>query len=123
MIFRMLSHEEQCLMINAAEHDLLPSVIWDWRADLDFGERLRRFPELAAALIGLVDRGAIEVRRFAGGDDYEVVGRAGLEAVLAEPAVGQYDDHTWIHRDRGLAIVETPAWHAGKRNAVPQEDA
>jgi hypothetical protein len=57
-----LRHEEQCLMVNAREHDLLPSVMWDWRTDLDFQDRLLRYEEWAEVLLRLVDDGLIDVR-------------------------------------------------------------
>lgn len=110
-------------MVNAREHDLLPSVMWDWRTDLDFDERLARRNELADALVRLVDQGLVEVRRLwvdgDGDDQYEVVARDALSATLAEPAVWEYNDHTWIHRDEGLAIVETPAGQRLSRTAPP----
>jgi hypothetical protein len=100
-------------MVNAREHDLLPSVLWDWRTDLDFADRLARCGELADALVRLVDRGLIEVRRLFlddnGGNRYDVISREHLPDTLADPAVWEYTDHSWIHRDEGLAIVETPA--------------
>jgi hypothetical protein len=104
-----LSHEEQCLMVNAREHDLLPGVMGDWRTDLEPAERFSRYGELATVLIDLVDRGLIEVRRLSENDEYEVIGRADLAEALADPATWEYTDHNWIHRDEGLAIVETPA--------------
>lgn len=108
-----LSHEEQCLMVNAREHDLVPSVMWDWRTDLDFADRLVRYGELAEALIGLVDQGFIEVRRLFvdgdGNDRHEVISREQLPEILADPGVWQYTDRSWVHRDEGFAVVETPA--------------
>ena len=100
-------------MVNAREHDLLSSVMWDWRTDLDVTDRLARYGELADALIRLVDRGLIEVRRLFVDDNrnnrYEVISREHLPDALADPAVWEYTDHSWTHRDEGLAIVETPA--------------
>jgi hypothetical protein len=97
-------------MVNAQEHDLLPSVLWDWRTDLDQEDKVALLPVLAAALVSLINDGLIEVRRFVGGDgSYEVVPRGQLSDVLADPTAWEYTDHSWIHRDVGLAIVETPA--------------
>ncbi|MFC4016638.1 hypothetical protein ACFOW4_01565 [Micromonospora sp. GCM10011542] len=121
-----LNHEEQCLLVNAQEHDLLPSVLWDWRTDLDQEDKLTLLPVLAAALVSLVGDGLIEVRRLfvdgSGSGSYEVVPCGQLPDVLADQAVWEYTDHGWIHRDEGLAIVET---HAGRelsltdRSGVP----
>lgn len=103
-----LNHEEQCLMVNAREHDLLPGALFDWRSDLDVSERMARVSELADTLIALVDQGYIEVRRLVPGDDgYDVVGRDRLPEVLADPAVWEYSERGWVDRDDGLAIVET----------------
>lgn len=110
-----LSHPEQCLMVNAAEHDLLPSVMWDWRTDLDFADRLTRYAELARTLIGLVDQGLVQVHLFSD----EIVGSAELPAVLADPAVWHYTDHNWMHRDEGLFITETPAGRQLTRTSPP----
>ncbi|WP_262285836.1 hypothetical protein [Micromonospora sp. MA102] len=100
-------------MVNAREHDLLPGVLYDWRTDLELADKLSRLPDLAAALIALVDQGLIEVRRLFvdedGADSYDVVSRESLADVLADQAVWQYTDDSWIHRDDGLAIVETAA--------------
>jgi hypothetical protein len=100
-------------MVNARESDLLPSVMWDWRTDLDFADRLARYGELANVLIQLVDEGLIEVRRLFVGDDrndrYEVISRDRLPDVVADRAVWEYTDHNWTHRDEDLATVETPA--------------
>jgi hypothetical protein len=106
-----LNHEEQCLMVNAREHDLLPGVLWDWRTDLDQEYKLALLPVLADALIALVDQGYKEVRRLFvgvnGNDSYNVIPRDQLPDVLADQVVWEYTDHSWIHRDEGLAIVET----------------
>src|SRR5689334_714325 len=84
-----LSHEERCLMVNAQEHDLLAGVMWDWRTDLEFDDRLARRCELADVLVRLVDQGLVEVRRLwvdgDGDNRYEVVARGALSATLAEP--------------------------------------
>jgi hypothetical protein len=110
-------------MMNAREHDMLPGVMWDWRTDLDFDDLLARHSELADVLIRLVDQGLVEVRRLwvdsDGNDQYEVVARDALSATLAEPAVWAYTDHTRIHRDEGLAIVETSAGRRLSRHAPP----
>jgi hypothetical protein len=108
-----LSHEEQCLMVNAREHDLLPSVLSDWRTDLDRTDKLNLLPVLAAALVSLVGQGFIEVRQLfkdgEGGDCYDVIARDRLPEVLADRAVWEYTDHSWAYRDEGVAIVETTA--------------
>ena len=96
-------------MVNAREHDLLPGVMWDWRTDLDFDDRLSRYGELADSLLQLVDQGLIEVRRLLREDRYEVVAPEHLGEVLADAAVWSYTERGWEHRDEGLAIVETPA--------------
>ncbi|MEV4655549.1 hypothetical protein [Micromonospora sp. NPDC049301] len=119
-------------MVNAQEHDLLPSVLWDWRTDLGQEDKLTLLPVLAAALVALVNDGLIEVRRLfvdvdpsgsgSGSGSYEVIPCGQLPDVLADQAVWEYTDHSWIHRDEGLAIVET---HAGRelsltdRSGVP----
>ncbi|MGC4833289.1 hypothetical protein ACLQ3D_02175 [Micromonospora vinacea] len=114
-----LSHEEQCLMVNAQEHDLLPSVLWDWRTDLDQEDKLALLPVLAAALVALVDEGLVEVRRLLvdGSGSYEVVPRGQLPDLLADQAAWEYTDHSWIHRDEGLMIVETQAGRELSRTA------
>ncbi|RAO43461.1 hypothetical protein GAR06_04594 [Micromonospora saelicesensis] len=98
-------------MVNAQEHDLLPSVLWDWRTDLDQEDKLALLPVLAAALVVLVGDGLIEVRRMFvdGSGGYEVVPPGQLPEVLADQAAWEYTGHSWIHRDEGLAIVETQA--------------
>jgi len=108
MTFDDPAREEQCLIVNAREHDLLPGVMWDWRTDLDFDDRLSRYGELADCLLQLVDPGLIEARRLSGEDRYEVIAREHLGDVLADAAVWSYTEHGWDHRDEGLAIVETP---------------
>ncbi|MEU1397669.1 hypothetical protein ABZ403_16630 [Micromonospora zamorensis] len=68
-------------------------------------------PVLAAALVSLVNDGLIEVRQLFvdGSGSYEVIPCGQLPDVLADQAVWEYTDHSWIHRDEGLAIVETHA--------------
>ncbi|BCJ78004.1 hypothetical protein CS0771_75480 [Catellatospora sp. IY07-71] len=107
-----LSHEEECLLINASEHDLLPGTLWDWMPDLELADKLPRLPVLAEALLGLVDRGLIEVRRItpelAAAGRYDVVSRADLDELLADPASWQYTERGWDERDEGLCIVMVP---------------
>ncbi|WP_212829553.1 hypothetical protein [Catellatospora sp. TT07R-123] len=106
-----LSHEESCLLLNAGEHDLLPGVLHDWRTDQQPEEQLSHLPLLADALLGLVDRGVVEVRRLspdlAAAGSYEVLDREDLAEVLADPATWQYTDRGWSHRDEGVCIVRT----------------
>ncbi|HEV3358316.1 MAG TPA: hypothetical protein VG247_16085 [Pseudonocardiaceae bacterium] len=103
-----LSHEEQCLMVNAREHDLLPGTLHDWRTDLDQGAQLALVSELADALVSLVDLGFVEVRRIVPGrDDGDTVPRADLPAVLADTEVWDYSERGWDYRDDGLCIVVT----------------
>nr|WTA68027.1 hypothetical protein OHB51_02295 [Micromonospora sp. NBC_00855] len=106
-------------MVNAQEHDLLPSVLWDWRTDLDQEDKLALLPVLAAALVALVDEGLVEVRRLLvdGSGSYEVVPRGQLPDLLADQAAWEYTDHSWIHRDEGLMIVETQAGRELSRTA------
>ncbi|WP_297601811.1 hypothetical protein [Mycobacterium sp.] len=56
-----LSHVEQCFFINATEMDILSGVF----GDLDAAEQDLPLGELAVILLSLVDRGWIEVRRYA----------------------------------------------------------
>ncbi|GAA1616119.1 hypothetical protein ACFQY4_18105 [Catellatospora bangladeshensis] len=104
-----LSHEEECLLINASEHDLLPGTLWDWLPDLELVDKLPRLPVLAEALLGLIDRGLIESRRITPELDragrYDVVSRADLDELLADPANWQYTERGWDERDEGLCIV------------------
>jgi hypothetical protein len=97
-----LTHIEQCFFINAMEMDILPGVFGD------LTEAERRFPldELARILLSLVDRGWIEVRRYArwiseegleGLTPGDVVPRSELPLVLEDPASWEYpDDTSWI---------------------------
>jgi hypothetical protein len=121
--WNQLSHEEQCLMVNASEHDLLPSVLWDWRTDLDFADRFALLPQLADALVSLVNQGLVEVRRMFvdtnGEESLETISRDHLPEVLADPAVWEYTDHTWTYRDEGLVIVETTAGQHLSRTSRP----
>lgn len=117
-------------MVNAREHDLLPSVLYDWRTDLELADKLPLLPGLADDLIALVDQGLIEVRRVFldenGTDSYDVVPRDSLPDVLADQAVWLYTDHTWLHRDEGLVIVETAAGQElsrTDRSGVPDPQA
>lgn len=104
-----LSHEEECLLVNASEHDLLPGVLCDWLPDLELADKLSHLPALAEALLRLVDRGLLEVRQFtpqlAAIGAYEVVGRAELGELLADQASWQYTQRGWDERDEGLCIV------------------
>ncbi|GAA5188171.1 hypothetical protein GCM10023322_38160 [Rugosimonospora acidiphila] len=124
-----LSHDEQCLMVNAREHDLLPGAIYDWRTDLEFADRLERAPELGPVLIALVDQGLIEVRRLSPDrtdGSYEVISRERLPELLADRTVWNYTDRGWDHRDEGLVIVETPAGQQltrTDRSGVPNPQA
>jgi hypothetical protein len=107
-----LSHVEQCLFVNAMEMDILPGVL----GDLDAVERRLSFAELATVLLSLIDRGWIEVRRYArwispegldGLEPGDVVPRSELPGVLADPASWEYpDDPSWLG---ALTLVRTEA--------------
>ncbi|MFD0599630.1 hypothetical protein ACFQZ4_50985 [Catellatospora coxensis] len=105
------SHEEECLLLNASEHDLLPGVLYDWRTDLELEGKLSRLPLLADALLGLVDQGVVEARRFSPelvvAGTFEVLSREDLAEALADPATWQYTARGWTHRDEGVCIVRT----------------
>jgi hypothetical protein len=122
-----LSHEEQCLMVNAREHDLLPGTLHDWRTDLDQEPKLALVSELADALVSLVDQGLIEVRRLvAGRDGHDVVPRTELPGVLADTGVWEYSERAWGYRDDGLCIVATTrGWELARtdRSGVPDPQA
>jgi hypothetical protein len=107
-IWHDLNHEEQCLMVNAREHDLLPGTLHDWRADLDQEPKLALVSGLADALVNLVDQGFVEVRRFTPGrDTYDVVTRAELPGTVADRRVWEYTERGWDRGDDGLCIVLT----------------
>jgi hypothetical protein len=122
-----LSHEEQCLMVNAREHDLLPGTLYDWRTDLDDEAQLALVSELTDALVSLVDQSLIQVRRLVPGrDGYGIVSRRELPGVLADTGVWEYSERGWSHRDDGLCIVPTTrGWELVRtdRSGVPNPQA
>jgi hypothetical protein len=107
-----LNHVEQCFFINAMEMDILPGVL----GDLEPTEQELPFGELATILLSLVDRGWIEVRRYArwispdgleGLEPGDVVQCTELPGVLADPASWEYpDDPSWLG---ALTLVRTEA--------------
>jgi len=107
-----LTKAEHAFMLNACESDILPGV---W-ADLEDADYYRPVSELAGILLGLIDRGWVEVRRIepwprpSGGEGLqpgELVPRAQLPAILGEPANWEYRaDGEWTG---ALTLVETEA--------------
>ncbi|RPK69185.1 hypothetical protein EES43_00010 [Streptomyces sp. ADI96-02] len=99
-------------MVNSYEIDILPGV---W-GDLDEADQSRPVNELARILLDLIDRGWIEVRRFApwtspagenGFQPGELVPRDQLPAILEDSANWEYpEDGNWIG---ALTLVETDA--------------
>jgi len=97
-----LTHVEQAFFINGIEHDILPGVF----GDLTEAEQDLPLPDLTAILTSLVDRGWIEVRRYArwiaddgreGLTPGDVVRDQDLIQLLADPASWEYpDDPSWI---------------------------
>ncbi|GAA5181217.1 hypothetical protein GCM10023322_15320 [Rugosimonospora acidiphila] len=118
-----LTHIERCFFINAIEHDILPGVF----GDLEEFERRLPLDDLAGILLPLIDRGWIEARRYArwitedgleGLIPGDVVPRAELPQVLADPANWEYpDDQSWIGT---LTLVCTEAGLAISRRSPEQ---
>ncbi|MFG3047198.1 hypothetical protein ACGFZR_19990 [Streptomyces sp. NPDC048241] len=123
--WQALTKSEEAFMVNSYEIDILAGV---W-GDLDDDDQSRPVNELAGILLPLVDRGWIEVRRFApwtspsgekGFQHGELVPRDQLPAVLEGAANWEYpDDGSWIG---AVTLVET---EAGKRitRVSPEEMA
>ncbi|MFD7029677.1 hypothetical protein ACFWAR_16715 [Streptomyces sp. NPDC059917] len=112
--WQALTRSEEAFMVNSYETDILAGV----RGDLDEADQGRPAKELAGILLGLVERGWIEVRRVApwtppsGGQGFqagEPVPRDQLRAVLEDPATWEYPEGDWIG---AVILVET---EAGKR--------
>jgi hypothetical protein len=111
-VWDALTKAELAFFLNSWEMDILPGVL----ADLDEVDQSRPVGELAGTLLGLIDRGWIEVRRYApwtppsGGNGLqpgELVPRAQLPAILEDPANWEYpEDGDWIS---ALTLVETEA--------------
>jgi hypothetical protein len=105
-----LSESERAFLINSYEIDILPGV---W-GDLEEADRSLPVDELARVLLGLVDRGWIEVRRVApwtsptgreGFQPGEPVSRDQLQTLLCDAANWEYpEDGDWIG---ALTLVET----------------
>ncbi|MFD4246841.1 hypothetical protein ACFWP3_35420 [Streptomyces sp. NPDC058525] len=105
-----LTESERAFLINSYEIDILPGV---W-GDLDEAGHSSPVGELAQVLLGLVDRGWIEVRRVApwtspagqeGFQPGELVPRDRLPALLCDAANWEYpEDGDWIG---ALTLVET----------------
>ncbi|WP_406061209.1 hypothetical protein [Micromonospora sp. NBC_00860] len=107
-----LTNVERAFFTNAFESDLLAGVF----GDLDPAERDMPLGELAQILLSLVDRGFIEVRRYArwiaddgreGLTPGEVIPRRDLPQLLADPETWEYpDDSSWAG---AITLVETDA--------------
>ncbi|MEU9088495.1 hypothetical protein [Streptomyces sp. NPDC048357] len=105
-----LSESERAFLINSYEIDILPGV---W-GDLEEPDQSLPVDQLAQILLGLVDRGWIEVRRVApwispagqeGFQHGELVPRDQLQALLCDAANWEYpEDGNWIG---ALTLVET----------------
>ncbi|MEU6237459.1 hypothetical protein [Kitasatospora sp. NPDC047058] len=120
-----LSGIEKAFMINAFEIDILPGF---W-SDLDDEDRDRPHDEIAGILLGLVDRGWVEVRRIApwisptgqkGYQPGELVPRDRLAAVLA-------DETGWDYPESGdwtgaLTLVETETGRKISRRSPEEID-
>ncbi|WP_076473384.1 hypothetical protein [Micromonospora avicenniae] len=110
--WKRLSNVERAFFINAFEMDILAGVF----GDLDPVEQDVPLEELAQTLLSLVDRGLVEVRRYARwiADDGrkglvpgDPIPRHDLPQVLADPAAWDYpDDTSWIG---AITLVETDA--------------
>ncbi|MFF3015641.1 hypothetical protein [Streptomyces sp. NPDC057939] len=109
-IWEALTESERAFLISSYEIDILPGV----RGDLAEADQSAPVEELAQILLGLVDRGWIEVCRVvpwtspAGREGFqpgEPVPRDRLQALLCDPANWEYpDDDRWIG---ALTLVET----------------
>ena len=91
-----LSHIEQAFFVNAAEHDILACVF----GDLDEAEQALPPAQLAEILLGLIDQGWLEVRRYVswttpdGKRGYipgDVIDRGKLRSVLADSSTWDYE--------------------------------
>lgn len=99
--WQTLTKTEEAFMVNSYEIDILAGV---W-GDLDEADRARPVSELAQILLGLIDRGWIEVRRVspwispAGERGFQPgarVPRDQLPAVLEDATNWEYPDGDWI---------------------------
>ncbi|WP_331725763.1 hypothetical protein OG264_38650 (plasmid) [Streptomyces xanthophaeus] len=105
-----LTESERAFLINSYEIDILPGV---W-GDLEEADQSSPVSELAQVLLGLVDRGWIEVCRVApwtspagqeGFQPGELVPRDQLQALLCDAANWEYpEDGNWTG---ALTLVET----------------
>ncbi|MET8748113.1 hypothetical protein [Streptomyces sp. NPDC004728] len=110
--WQALTKSEEAFMVNSYEIDVLAGV---W-GDLDDADQFWPVKELAGALLTLIDRGWIEVRRVApwtsppgerGLQPGELVPCVQLPAVLEDAANWEYpDDGNWIG---AVTLVETEA--------------
>ncbi|MEU8773482.1 hypothetical protein [Streptomyces sp. NPDC048606] len=109
--WQALTKSEEAFMVSSYEIDILAGV---W-GDLDEADQSRPVAELAQILLGLIDRGWIDVCRLvpwtppSGGEGYrhgESIPRDELPAVLEDPANWEYPEGDWIG---AVTLVETEA--------------
>lgn len=95
-----LSPEQQCVLLGAAERDLLIDLLVKWEPGLDWSGRVAHVPRLARAVIELVNMGLVEVYQAPNVHAESVlVLPKDVPAVVNEPG-------NWYGEDGTLSIVE-----------------